>query len=274
MHQTSKKHMRRAIRRHVASLPAGRVLDVGSIGRHPHFRQMWEPLAWDYTGLDMIEGPNVDVVLDDPWVFPIEDNAFDAVISGQMLEHNEFFWLSFIEMNRVLKMGGIMIHIAPSRGHEHRAPQDCWRFYRDGMFALAKWSGFEVVEATTDWAPEHLEYFESSKKGRLKQIKQTMLFSGTDWGDCVGVFRKTEAVGDTTGLGYMKKIVAATEASKPAPKSVRAAAEAETSTISEMRKTKTAPQKKSQTTKVAAQQSAAKAPATKHQKKTSARKPA
>ena len=56
-----------------------------------------------------------------PWIFPLEDDSYDAVISGQMLEHNAFFWLTFLEMARVLKMGGLMIHIAPSRGA--RAPR-------------------------------------------------------------------------------------------------------------------------------------------------------
>lgn len=205
MHRESKLHMRAMLQAHVKDLPPGKVLDIGSIGKNPRYRAMWEPMGWDYTGLDMIPGPNVEIVLEDPWILPIEDNSFDAIISGQMLEHNEMFWLSFMEMNRVLKKGGIMIHIAPSRGYEHRAPQDCWRFYRDGMFALGKWAGFEILEASTDWAPEHLDYFREKKPGKLRHINQTMRIKNSMWGDCVGVFRKMSEARDTLGMSYMRK---------------------------------------------------------------------
>jgi SAM-dependent methyltransferase len=152
MHRTSIAHMRGAVARHVAGRPAGLVADIGAASRRrPWYRQIWEAAGWTYTGVDLVAGKNVDVVLADPFDFPFPDGRFDAVISGQMLEHNEMFWLSFVEMNRVLRQGGLMVHIAPSRGPEHRAPQDCWRFYRDGMTALGRWSGFEVIEATTDF---------------------------------------------------------------------------------------------------------------------------
>ena len=41
--------------------------------------------------------------------------------------------------------------IAPSSGFEHRFPVDCWRFYRDGMVAIADFLGFEVLDTFTDW---------------------------------------------------------------------------------------------------------------------------
>lgn len=62
------------------------------------------------------------MVLDNPYSWSFATNEFSAIISGQMLEHNQFFWLSFLKITRVLKQGGIMIHIVPSRGPEHRAP--------------------------------------------------------------------------------------------------------------------------------------------------------
>jgi hypothetical protein len=34
---------------------------------------------------------------------------------------------------------------------------DCWRFYRDGFRALAKWARLEVLEATTQWQNQHHE---------------------------------------------------------------------------------------------------------------------
>lgn len=206
MHKESKEYMRDAFLRHAAKRPPGKVLDIGASGKRPWFRNYWETGGWEYHGLDLAPGPNIDVVLDDPWKFDLPSDSYDAVISGQMLEHNEFFWLTFLEMSRVLKLGGLMIHIAPSRGPEHRDPQDCWRFYRDGMAALAKWGGFDVLETTTDWAPEHFDYYERFPKHRrrAKALRQTMRTAETDWGDTVGVFVKTVETRDAMGMDYVR----------------------------------------------------------------------
>jgi hypothetical protein len=47
--------------------------------------------------------------------------------------------------------------IAPSGGYEHRFPLDCWRYYTDGMRALAAYLRFELVDAHPDWGNEAWE---------------------------------------------------------------------------------------------------------------------
>jgi SAM-dependent methyltransferase len=206
MHKETRKYMREAFRRHVSDRAPGKVLDVGASGKRAWFREIWETGGWSYEGMDLAEGPHVTHVLDDPWKFPIENDSFDAVISGNMFEHNEFFWLTLLEMARVLKMGGVMVHLMPSRGIEHRDPQDCWRFYRDGMEAMAKWAGLDCIEATTDWAPEHFAYLDqhTKHKRRAAALRRTMRTEGTDWGDTVGVFVKTQETGASLGLDYIR----------------------------------------------------------------------
>ncbi|MEZ5769651.1 MAG: class I SAM-dependent methyltransferase [Paracoccaceae bacterium] len=210
MHKETRAYMREAFERHAAGRPPGTVLDIGASGKHPWFRNIWEGGGWTYHGLDIQPGPHIQVVLDDPWSFPLESDSYDAVISGNMLEHNEFFWLSFLEMARVLKMGGLMVHIVPSRGLEHRDPQDCWRWYRDGMAAMAKWAGLDLVEATTDWAPEHFAFIDRfpRHKKRVPILKETMRRENTDWGDTVGVFVKSRPTGEALGMDYIRRFAA------------------------------------------------------------------
>ncbi len=210
MHEESKRYMQEAFRTHAGDRAPGRVLDVGAGKKVGYHRRLWEGSGWTYHGLDFGAGPNIDVQLDDPWIFPLEDASYDAVISGQMLEHNEFFWLTFLEMARVLKMGGLMIHIAPSRGLEHRDPQDCWRFYRDGMTAMAKWAGLDCIEATTDWAPEHFAFIEKYRRyaRRTRYLEATMRSADTIWGDTVGVFVKTSETGVSQGMDYIRRFAA------------------------------------------------------------------
>ncbi len=207
MHPESVRYMRQCFRKHAAELPKGTVLDVGAWSPVAKYRQIWEEGGWTYVGLDMELRENVDVKLEDPWLFPFPSESFDAIISGQMLEHNEFFWLTFVEMARVLKPGGLMIHVAPSRGRQHRTPKDCWRFYRDGMEALARWSGCELLEATTDWDPAHIAEYEAQNPRKAERLRKTMRTEGTVWGDTVGVFRKTEATSDSTAISYMRALL-------------------------------------------------------------------
>jgi hypothetical protein len=57
------------------------------------------------------------------------------------------------EMTRVLKKDGIICIIAPNGFGEHRHPVDCWRFFSDGMIALAKYVNLNILHAHTNCAP-------------------------------------------------------------------------------------------------------------------------
>lgn len=146
------------------------VMDLGSMDIHGCYKPLFS--AHNYVGADISPGPNVDFVIDDPYDWEIEDNSFDVIISGQTFEHIEFFWLTIEEMARVLKPAGLLCIVAPSAGKEHKYPVDCWRFYPDGMRALAKWAGLEVVEA----------YMQRDFKQYPNMDKQ--------WQDCVLIARK------------------------------------------------------------------------------------
>jgi SAM-dependent methyltransferase len=139
---------------------SGRVLDFGSRDVNGNYRKLFPEERWEYIGLDQESGKNVDLVIKNPYKWDeLENESFDLVISGQALEHCEFFWLTFLEIARVMKHGAICCILAPSSGPEHRYPYDCWRFYPDGMRALCKFSGLTCLEAETDWKPEKYEDF-------------------------------------------------------------------------------------------------------------------
>lgn len=100
----------------------------------------------------MIEGKNVDIVLNDVYQWnEFQANSFDVVIAGQVFEHVEYPWITMLEITRVMKNGGICCIIAPSAGVEHRYPVDCWRYYPDGFRALAKYAFLESLEVFTEW---------------------------------------------------------------------------------------------------------------------------
>jgi O-antigen biosynthesis protein len=131
------------------------ILDLGSTNIGGCYRQIFDSPHWQYQGLDLAPGDNVDTVLKEPYYWrEIPSSSADILISGQTFEHIEFFWVTMAEIARVLKPGGLCCIVAPSGGHEHRYPVDCWRFYPDGFAALARYAKLDVLEAFTQWQEE------------------------------------------------------------------------------------------------------------------------
>lgn len=128
------------------------ILDLGSLDVNGSYRGYFDTSPWTYRGMDMVPGKNVDIVLENPYKWrEVKSSSVDALISGQAFEHIEFFWITMLEIARVLKPGGLCCIIAPSGGPEHRYPVDCWRFYPDGMAAMARFAGLGVIEVSTKW---------------------------------------------------------------------------------------------------------------------------
>ncbi len=140
--------------------PEVKVLDVGSLDINGSYRALFAENGYQYTGLDMEAGPNVDIVLENPYDWDaVATDSFDIVVSGQAFEHVEFFWITLAEMARVMKKDGLLCIIAPSRWFEHRVPVDCYRFFADGMLALARYVTLEPLHAysgcASDSTPKH-----------------------------------------------------------------------------------------------------------------------
>ncbi|QDQ27257.1 class I SAM-dependent methyltransferase [Chitinimonas arctica] len=129
-----------------------RILDLGSTEIGACYKPIFNDPQWEYIGADLQAGPNVDLILQQPYNWrEIENGSIDVFISGQVLEHVEYFWVTLLEMSRVLKPDGMACIVVPSSGPEHRYPVDCWRFYRDGAAAMARFVQMEILQASTQW---------------------------------------------------------------------------------------------------------------------------
>jgi SAM-dependent methyltransferase len=166
MHKSSLDKMEKFVDNYLDKNKKLKILDIGSQdvseeGFYGSYRHLFNSELWEYTGVDLCEGKNVDVVLKDVYRWrEFDSSSFDVVISGQAIEHIEFFWVTMYEVARVLKPNGISCIIGPSGGYEHRYPIDCWRFYPDGFNALATYAYLEPVEVYTQW--ETLGYNDGS----------------------------------------------------------------------------------------------------------------
>lgn len=132
-----------------------RVLDLGSCDVNGCYKELFDD-EFLYYGVDIEQGSNVDIVLKNVYKWnEIESDSFDIAISGQAFEHIEYPWLSIKELARVLKPDGILCIIAPHSAREHKYPYDCYRFYSDGLPALAKWCDLELLHSSIAGVPDY-----------------------------------------------------------------------------------------------------------------------
>lgn len=171
-----------------------KIFDLGSANIGGTYKDFFNSEHWEYIGLDIDQGENINVVLSNPYNWrELESESADVFISGQTFEHIEFFWITIKEIARVLKPGGMCCIIAPSAGPIHRYPVDCWRFYPDGFAALAKYAGLDILEIIHDTGDQ--TYPDRSEKWRdlalIAQRKrhnphinlETSINSGADLGN-------------------------------------------------------------------------------------------
>jgi SAM-dependent methyltransferase len=195
MHASSYEHMARLVETYldpqrplrIADLGSRAVVHAGSVDEYPSYRPLFEQPDWEYVGIDIEAGPNVDVVMPSPYRIPLRTGSVDVFVTGQTFEHLDFFWVLWLDIVRVLRPGGLALVIAPSRGPEHRYPVDCWRFFRDGFGALARWGRVDLLDVSTDTDPPvgDLKVFLMTNGDPTRPEVARVL-----WGDTVGVFRR------------------------------------------------------------------------------------
>ena len=165
----------------------GKVLDIGSQDVNGSYKKFFNEDTFQYTGLDMVRGKNVDFVPKNSYSWDeLPTGHFDIVITGQTFEHVEFFWITMKEMARVLKVGGYICIVVPNAAEEHRYPVDCYRFYTDGMVALARWVNMKPVHASVNCAPSanNLDWYSNNMRDAFliaQKVTENIEFSPQDY---------------------------------------------------------------------------------------------
>lgn len=89
-------------------------VDCGSLNVNGTLRDMFTDSQ--YTGVDIVAGPNVDIVMPVYQLSLVED--VDTVVSGEMLEHSEYYKEDLRTMYAMLRSGGLLAISAAGEGRE------------------------------------------------------------------------------------------------------------------------------------------------------------
>jgi len=133
-----------------------RVLEVGTLqavpGRSTHSMAKFPQLAKeDYVRLDIIGGPDVDVVgdlhsLPEGWT-----NKFDCFIAHAVFEHLERPWIAAREVARVLAPGGVFFVKTHQCFPIHGYPSDFFRFSDAALRLIFEDAGLFVDACDYDY---------------------------------------------------------------------------------------------------------------------------
>ncbi len=104
----------------------------------------WHTIDFETSSFIGSSVQNLTYKLKSPYIFPIEDELYDIVLSGQVIEHVEKPWIWIKELKRITKPGGYIITINPVSWPYHEAPVDCWRIYPSGIRALAEETDYQL----------------------------------------------------------------------------------------------------------------------------------
>ena len=147
------------------------VADIGNYTIDGTIRDIFEE-RMRYVGVDLVPGPFVDVVVNYNYATPFENNSMDIVTSVCGFEHDKMYWMTFLEMCRILKPGGFLFINSALDGPYDKHPVDCWRFQQDSWMALKKWG------------------LENGYYLRLMQSHLDSAPCADGWKNSVGVFQK------------------------------------------------------------------------------------
>ena len=148
MHRSSFALMEEFVRNYLNRAEILNIYDIGSrgvSGKNGTYHPLFDEDKWTYKGVDIEEGPNVDIVVD-PYAWDIPDAVADVTVSGQCIEHVEKVWIWFEQVCRITRPGGLVCIIGPTSGREHRHPVDCWRILPDGMKLLCRMNNMNVKQ--------------------------------------------------------------------------------------------------------------------------------
>lgn len=190
MHDSVKVTFNKFIENYLNPNRSLRVLEIGSLNVNGGLRDL-KPDNFNWVGMDLVEGPGVDKVIDIGSTYPFENHTFDLVVASSVFEHDIEFWSTFLEMCRVVKPDGITLLIMPSQGTFHRYPLDAFRFYPDAGMALEKWANrnelqIKLIESfTTRPTQDVWADFVAIFSGRALKVEEVTLvgseLSGENW---------------------------------------------------------------------------------------------
>jgi SAM-dependent methyltransferase len=136
--QNKTKAVRQAIRQCISELKPGEFgLNFGA-GK--------SRIAPTILNLDLVPGPNVDLISTGTLDTPFQTQSLSLIICQEVLEHVSRPDLAIAEFSRILKPGGTLLLQLPFIIGYHPGPKDYWRFSTEAYAELLGSKNWKILE--------------------------------------------------------------------------------------------------------------------------------
>jgi len=149
-----------------------KLLEIGSRSRSGNIYTKFFRKNVEYSGLDIVEGDNVDVVGDAHYLSKLyESNSIDFVYSISTFEHLLCPWIVAVEMNKIMNKGGVAYIQSHQSWPVHEEPADYFRFSKHSWHSLFnRLTGFEILSSSNE-NPAHIIPCRHDLHGRMPQFE-------------------------------------------------------------------------------------------------------
>lgn len=131
--------------------PGIEVLDVGAYDVNGSARTVFDGLEHTYLGIDLNDGPGVDIAGDAHELDKLIDGRqFDVVLCLEMLEHDSAPWVTAAQLAWACRPGGVVLVTARGNGFPLHNEPDCFRFMEAGLRAVLEAGGLQVLRIQPD----------------------------------------------------------------------------------------------------------------------------
>lgn len=122
----------------------GKVLDIGGSKKSGYHELIQGEHQIVTANID--ESYGTDLVFDAEKTWPIENEAFDAVLFVNVLEHIYHYREALGEAHRVLKPGGTLAGVVPFMFNVHGSPDDYFRYTASALTRILSDAQFDEIE--------------------------------------------------------------------------------------------------------------------------------
>lgn len=146
---SSRFHLDRVNREFASNIPEGALVLDAAAGAQP-YRDLFAHTRYESADFEQVDKDYArSTYVCDLTSIPVEDGRFDYILFNQALEHMPEPHDVLVELNRVLKPGGLMLCTAPFFYEEHEQPYDFFRYTRFAHEHMFPKAGFAVERI--DW---------------------------------------------------------------------------------------------------------------------------
>lgn len=148
------------------------ILELGSFNYNGSIRQFFP--GSEYTGVDVINGNDVDIVYDGK-NFDFKENTFDLCISCECFEHNPYWKENFLDLIKFTKYDGFVIITCATLGRPEHGTTRTDLHSSPG--SMNKWNYYKNLSAK-DFKKNNLNKYFSSYCIWENKISRDLYFAG------------------------------------------------------------------------------------------------